>query len=165
VFNITVPTNQRSDTLDGFELNVQHMFGESGFGVAFNYTKVDSGLRFDDYSLDTQYPMQGLSDSGNLVLFYDKYGWQVRAAYNWRDKFLNEASGSTGGSLNDPDHTESYGQLDVNVTFDVNENLSVFVEGINLSNEIQRTHGRHWNMLRTASQSGPRYMFGARYKF
>jgi len=164
-FNITTPTNQRSDTLDGFELNVQHMFGESGVGVAFNYTKVDSGLTFDDYSLETQYPMQGLSDSGNLVLFYDKHGWQVRAAYNWRDKFLNEASGSTGGSLNDPDHTESYGQLDVNVTWDVNENLSVFVEGINLSNETQRTHGRHWNMLRTASQSGPRYMFGARYKF
>jgi len=165
VFNITVPTNQRSDTLDGFELNVQHMFGDSGFGVAFNYTKVDSGLTFDDYSLETQYPMQGLSDSGNLVLFYDKNGWQVRAAYNWRDKFLNEASGSTGGSLNDPDHTESYGQLDVNVTWDMNEKLSVFVEGINLTNETQRTHGRHWNMLRTASQSGPRYMFGARYKF
>jgi len=163
-FAITTKTNQRSDTLDGWELNLQHMFGDSGFGVAFNYTKVDSGLVFDDYSLGEQYPMVGLSDSGNLVLFYDKYGWQIRAAYNWRDEFLNVPSGSIG-SIPDPEHTQSYGQLDVNVTWAMNEHLSLFVEGINLTDETQRTYGRHRNMLRSASQSGPRYMFGARYKF
>jgi len=65
----------------------------------------------------------------------------------------------------DPNYVESYGQLDMNVTWAMNEHLSFFVEGINLTNGTQRIHGRHQYMLLSASQTGPRYMFGARYKF
>jgi len=161
--DITTPLNQRSDKLDGWELSLQHMFGNSGFGVSANYTKVSSGLTFDNYSLGDQYPMVGLSDSANLVLFYEKYGWQIRAAYNWRDEFLSDVGSSATGP--EPDYTESYGQLDVNITWTMNEQLSFFVEGINLTDETMRIHGRHKNMLRYASQTGARYMFGVRYKF
>jgi len=163
-FGIITPVNQRADELDGWEVNVQHLFGNSGFGVSANYTKVDSGLTFDDYSLGDQYPMVGLSDSANLVVFYDKHGWQIRAAYNWRDEFLSGIGGVAGTPL-DPNYVESYGQLDMNVTWAMNEHLSFFVEGINLTDETQRIHARHYNMLRLASQTGPRYMFGVRYKF
>jgi len=162
LFDVTTPINQRSDTLDGVEISVQHMFGASGFGVAANYTKVSSGLEFDDTSLDEQYPMVGLSDSANLVLFYEQYGWQVRAAYNWRDEFLSSIGSFAGPT---PNYTKSYGQLDVNVTWTMNAHLSFFVEGINLTDETMRIHGRHKDMLRFASQTGRRYMFGLRYKF
>jgi len=161
--DITTPANQRADNLDGWELSLQHMFGNSGFGVAANYTRVSSGLKFDNYSLGDQYPMVGLSDSANLVLFYEKYGWQIRAAYNWRDEFLSGVGSSATGP--EPDYTESYGQLDVNVTWAMNAHLSFFVEAINLTDETMRIHGRHQNMLRYASQTGARYMFGMRYKF
>jgi len=161
-FNIVVPVNKRSDTLDGWELNLQHMFGNSGFGFSLNYTKVDSGLSFDNTRLGDQYPMVGLSDTANLVLFYDKNPWQVRVAYNWRDEFLSSANDDLGPN---PRYTESYGQLDANITWAMNEKLSMFVEGINLTNETQRIHGRHYNMLASLTQTGPRYMFGVRYKF
>jgi len=161
-FNLTSPANQRSDHLDGWELNLQHMFGNSGFGMSVNYTKVDSGLTFDNTRLGDQYPMVGLSDSANLVVFYDRHDWQVRVAYNWRDEFLSRGSDGTGPN---PWYTESYGQLDANVTWAVNDRLSLFVEGINLTDETQRIHSRHRNMLLFATQTGPRYMFGARYKF
>jgi len=161
-FEIRSPVNQRADEVDGWEINLQHMFGRSGFGVQLNYTKVDSGLTFDNFRLDDQYPMLGLSDSANLVLFYENYGWQIRTAYNWRDDFLSRIGDGAGPN---PNYTESYGQLDVNVTWAMNENLSFFVEGINLTDETQRVHGRHRFMLLSASQTGPRYMFGARYKF
>jgi len=163
-FAIEIPVNQRSDELDGWEINLQHMFGDSGFGISANYTKVDSGLTFDDNTIGEQYPMVGLSDSANLVLFYDKYGWQVRAAYNWRDEFLF-GIGGVAGTPPDPNYVEKYGQLDMNVTWEMNAQLAFFVEGINLTNETQRIHARHQNMLRSASQTGPRYMFGLRYKF
>jgi len=165
VFAITTPVNQRADMLDGFEINVQHMFGDSGFGIAANYTKVDSGLRMDNHRLDEQYAMIGLSDSANLVLFYDKHDWQVRAAYNWRDEFLSSIGYPDGGAVDNPYYTERYGQLDVNITWTLSERLSVFVEGINLGNETQRVYVRHRNMLGELSQTGPRYMFGARYRF
>jgi len=166
-FTITTRVNQRSDTLDGWEINVQHMFGSSGFGISANYTKVDSGLRVDNHSLEDQYAMVGLSDSANLVLFYDKYAWQIRAAYNWRDEFLSSIGNPSGGRgrVANPYYTESYGQLDINVTYILNEKLSIFVEGINLNDETQRSYVRHPNMLGEASQTGPRYMLGARYKF
>ena len=162
-FDITIPANQRSDHLDGFEVNVQHVFGESGFGLAANYTKVDSGLTFDNSDLGTQYPMIGLSDSANLVAFYDKNAWQVRVAYNWRDEFLNGIGG--GGTPPNPNWTEEYGQVDAIISYEVMENLTLSLEGINLTDETQRIHARHENMVRFATQTGPRYMFGVRYRF
>jgi len=160
-FDINTPANQRSDSLDGWEFNVQHMFGESGFGVAANYTIVDSGLTFDNLSLGDQYPMIGLSDSANVVAFYDKNKWQVRAAYNWRDEFLS----GIGGQGPNPNYTEAYGQLDLNISYQVTPQFSLHAEAINLTDETYRTHARHTNQLRFATQTGPRYMFGARYSF
>jgi TonB-dependent receptor len=162
-FLMTRPANQRSDELDGWEFNLQHMFGDSGFGFQANYTMVDSGLKFNDTDLTSpQYPMLGLADSYNLVAFFDKYDWQVRAAYNWRDEFL--AFVGDGQGVN-PGYTDAYGQLDLNLTYAVNDNLSVFGEAINLTEETQRIHGRNDNQLLFATQIGARYMFGARYKF
>src|SRR5690606_41015491 len=65
-----------------------YLFGESGFGVIANYTTVDGNVKYDDQSLDEQFALLGLSDSANLVGFYDKDGLQARIAYNWRDTFL-----------------------------------------------------------------------------
>ncbi|WNH53679.1 TonB-dependent receptor [Stenotrophomonas oahuensis] len=160
-FDITLPANQRSDHLDGWEIALQHLFGQSGFGVAANYTKVKSGLTFDNYSLGDQYPMIGLSDSANVVAFYDKNRWQVRAAYNWRDSFLS----GIGGQGPNPNYTDDYGQLDLNISYAATDNLTLSVEAINLTDETMRTYSRHTNMLRYATQTGPRYMFGVRYKF
>ena len=66
-FRITVPANQRSATLDGLEFNVQHMFGDTGFGVSANYTLVDSGLKYDNHLRNEQFALEGLSDAANLV--------------------------------------------------------------------------------------------------
>jgi TonB-dependent receptor len=162
-FRMSRPANQRSDELDGWEFNIQHMFGESGFGVAANYTMVDSGFKFNDTDLTSpQYPMLGLADSYNLVAFYDKFGWQVRAAYNWRDEFLTYIGDGQGVN---PAYTDAYGQLDLNLTYAVNDHLSVFGEAINLTEETQRLHGRNDHQLLYATQIGARYMFGARFKF
>jgi TonB-dependent receptor len=162
-FAITVPANQRSASLDGLELNVQHVFGESGFGVSANYTIVDSGLEYDNADLGEQFALEGLSDSANLVLFYEKHQWQVRAAYNWRDEFLAGRFDGTG--LPNPVYTEAYGQLDLNVGYQWNEHLTFHLEAINLTDEIQRLHGRTQNQVLFVTQTGPRYMIGLRYKF
>src|SRR6185295_16535274 len=74
-FDIQVPTNQRSAELDGWELAIQHMFGDSGFGLAANYTIVDSNLAYDNHNRADQFAIEGLSDSANLVAFYEKNAW------------------------------------------------------------------------------------------
>ncbi|TWG90988.1 TonB-dependent receptor [Luteimonas sp. J16] len=162
VFRITVPVNRDSSQLDGWELNVQHMFGDTGFGLAANYTIVDSDLTYDDRDLFDQFALVGLSDSANLVAFYDKGPWQVRAAYNWRDRFLASTYDSWRPN---PVYVEDYGQLDLNISYQVNEHLSLHAEAINLTDETARTHGRDERQVFYATQTGPRYMLGLRYRF
>lgn len=162
-FDITVPSNQRSASLDGWEFNIQHLFGDTGFGVSANYTLVDSGLTYDNYNRKDQFALLGLSDAANLVAFYENEKFQVRAAYNWRDEFL--ASTFDGSGSPNPVYTEAYGQLDFNASYNWDENLTLMLEAINLTDEIYRQHGRTDHQLIMVQQTGPRYMIGARYKF
>ena len=162
-FRIAVPWNQRSASLDGLEVSLQHMFGESGFGGSVNFTIVDSDLSYDNESLGDQFAIEGLSDSANLVAFYEDYGWSARIAYNWRDEFL--AGRFDPGGLPNPVYTDEYGQWDLSVSYDVNDALTVFAEGINVTDEIQRLRGRAELQSLFVTQTGPRYMIGARYDF
>jgi TonB-dependent receptor len=161
-FRINVPANQKAAELDGWEFNIQHLFWDSGFGVSANYTIVDSDLEYDNALIGEQFALEGLGDSANLVVFYEKYDWSVRAAYNWRDEFL---AGRFDGAGPNPVYTEPYGQLDLSVGYNWGENLSFTFEAINLTDEIQRLHSRTQNQVEFATQSGPRYMLGVRYKF
>ncbi|MEW7849555.1 TonB-dependent receptor [Massilia aurea] len=161
-FRITSYSNQKKANIRGLEFNVQHMFGNSGFGVQANYTYVNSGLKYDNGSVGEQFALVGLGDSANLVGIFENDKWNVRAAYNWRDEFL---SSTFDGSGPNPNYVEAYGQLDLSVGYNVNKNLSVSFEGINLTDEIQRTHGRTKQQVLFVTQSGPRYMLAARYKF
>ena len=160
-FLINTPSNQKSETLTGWELNVQHMFGNSGFGVSSNYTKVGAGQKYDNSQTVEQFALLGVSDSANLVGFYENDKWSVRAAYNWRGEFL---SGLNDGSGANPLYTEAYGQLDLNVSYKWDKHLSLQFEAINLNDGIQRLHGRSQTQVNYVTQTGPRYMFGLRYK-
>lgn len=168
-FRIFTPVNEREGSVDGFEIALQHMFGDSGFGVIVNYTTVDGDVEYDNYNTNKgeniveQFVLPGLSDTANFVAFYEDNGWSARIAYNWRDRFfVSPIDGN--GELN-PIYNEEYYQVDANVSYDIDENLTVFIEGINITDQNQRTHGRHPNMVIAALQGGPRYHVGARYKF
>lgn len=162
LFSMTQPANQEQAKFYGFELAAQHMFGESGFGVQANATFVSSDLDVDNASTDFQFALPGLSDSYNLVGFYDANGLQARIAYNWRDTFLNGF-----GEGNTPYYTEEYGQVDVTVSYDLPfvEGMTVFIEGINVTDESQRVYARYENQFKSASQYGARYNLGVRYNF
>jgi len=161
-FRITTPANQRSASLNGLEFNVQHIFGRSGFGMSANYTMVNSGLKYDNNSIGEQFALEGLSDSANLVVFYENATWQLRGAYNWRDKFL---SGRFDGKGPNPVYTEAYGQLDIHTSYKLTGQLTLHAEVINANDGIQRLHGRAKEQALYVTQTGPRYMFGANYKF
>ncbi len=161
---VTQPVNSdASRSVDGMEFAVQHIFGDTGFGAIVNYTMVDGDVEYDNYSTETQFVLLGLSDTANAVLFYEMDAWEVRAAWNWRDKFLAATVDGNGGQ--NPTYVEAYDQLDVNVRYAVNENLEVFVEGINVTGEYQRSHQRHPNMLVNIADVEPRYNIGVRYAF
>ncbi|MGB5471256.1 MAG: TonB-dependent receptor, partial [Woeseiaceae bacterium] len=153
------PRNLETATLYGWEFAVQHLFGDSGFGIGANYTLVKGDIDVDVARTGFQFVLPGLSDSANLVGFYENDKWQARVAYNWRDEFLN------GTPNNSPSFTEEFAQWDANASYLVTDNLTVFVEGLNLTNESQRTFNRYQNQLLAANQFEARYNIGARYTF
>jgi len=162
-FTNSKPDNSKKANIDGFEFALQHFFGDSGFGFQANYTSVNGDIEFDlaaDPS-ETQFALVGLSDTANFVALYEKDGLQARIAYNWRDKFLDTAT----QFRNEPGFTEAVYQIDFNVSYDVNDDLTVFFEGINITEENQRRHGRSERLLWNVNQLGARYALGARYSF
>ena len=158
IFDVIIPINQRETNVKGLELMAQHTFGESGFGFQANYTLVDGNLEYDINLNEAQWVIPGQSDTANLVAFYDKDGFQIRFAYNWRDEFLTSAD-------RDPRFVEEYSQLDFNASYQFNDHFSVFIEGINLTEEHQRVHGRSKYQVREYSVGHARYNLGARYSF
>ncbi|AFV00441.2 TonB-dependent receptor [Simiduia agarivorans] len=149
--------------VDGIELAVQHMFGESGFGVMANYTFVNSDVGYDPYTLGGSDALLGVSDSANLVGFYDKNGIQVRVAYNWRDRFLDSHNQELG--LTEPIFDEAFKTIDLNVSYDITDNAQIFLKGINITGEDNRSHGRGSNLLISHEETGARWMLGGRYQF
>ncbi|GAA5231839.1 hypothetical protein GCM10025794_31970 [Massilia kyonggiensis] len=64
-----------------------------------------------------------------------------------------------------PGYVEPYGQVDLSIGYNVNQNLSQSLEAINLTDAHQRQHGRTDMQVLSVTTGGPRYMLGARYKF
>ena len=163
-FNLSTPTAQNDVEIDGWEFAFQHLFGDSGFGFSANYTMVDSDIEYDDNSTGDQFAILGLSDSANIVAFYDKNGWIARLAWNWRDKFLaNDNPGGIGQP--NPTYTEEYQQLDGIVSYTFENGVTLFAEGFNLTDEYSRAVGRNPNMARFVTQTGPRYGLGIRWTY
>jgi len=157
-FDVNIPINQNKTKVKGWEVALQHTFGETGFGFQANFTIVEGDLNYDINKNEEQWVVPGMSDTANFVVFYEKHGFQARLAYNWRDQYLQSAG-------RDPRFVKEYFQLDANVSYEFSDNFSVFFEGINLTEEDQRIHGRSSYQVRQYSVGHARYNLGARYVF
>ncbi len=160
-FVINQPSNSdQVDTLHGWEFAIQHSFWETGFGTILNYTVVKSDHNYDN-TLNhniTQFAVPGASDSANAVLYYDKNGLQARVAYNWRAEFLS-------GYGSDPYYIDSYGQFDVSASYEIRKGITVFGEGINITNADRRGHQRNSQTVFFSQPGYARWAAGARFTF
>jgi TonB-dependent receptor len=163
-FRVNRPVNNKEATIHGWEFGGQYFLGETGFGLLANYTVVKGSTEYENANNpgQSQFALLGLSDSANVVLMYEKFGISARLAYNWRDEFL--ANGNYG-SYNNPIYVEAYDQYDLSVGYNFNEHLSVSFEGINLTGNDVRWHGRSEKQIWRLEDQSPRYAIGARYKF
>lgn len=127
----------------------------SGFGVIANYTYQDFGggeitngassrgqaiFNAINPNVGPVEAVQGLLDFSknayNITLFYEKFGISARARYTWREAFrtVDTAGGATlNSTLGFPVVTESRGQLNASVTYDVTDWFNIGVEGVNLT--------------------------------
>ena len=163
-FSVNTPINNKDAEIYGVEIAGQYFFGRTGFGLAASYTLVRGNVGIDvaaNPNVD-QFALVGLSDTANVTLIYEKYGISARLAYNWRAKFLSQLNRD---SYHNPVFTAPYGQLDLNVSYDITKNIAVSFEGINLTEEGVRTYGRDPSNTWYLAEGSARYLVGARFKF
>jgi TonB-dependent receptor len=161
-----VITAQDPATVKGFEIGGRAFLDMlpgflGGFGVEANYTFIDSKNPGDLYrdifgAIRNDAPLQGLSKHNyNLALLYERSKISARVAYSWRSKYLQStnangtspaytfrpAPGAPGQNVQIalPVYGGAYGQIDAGLTYKVDENMSLTVQGTNLFNATQRT--------------------------
>ena len=163
-FQVTQPINNKDAEIYGVELAGQYFLGNTGLGIAAAYTLVRGDVGFNigaDPSQD-QFALLGLSDTFSGTLIYEKHGISARVAYNWRDKFL---SGINRQGSRNPEFTAPFGQLDASFSYDITQNVSITLEGINLTETAVRTYARDEKELWFAQELDRRFLLGARFKF
>lgn len=161
-FNVRRPRNGETANVDGLELAWLHTF-ESGFGIQANATVVNSDAELDKDDTTQVFALEGLGDSQNLTVFYEQDGFQARVAYNNREGFMQNVVSPLGGV--EPRYTETYGQVDVSASYDIDETFTVFFEGINVTGEELRRHGRYDEQFVQLVDDGARYALGVRATF
>jgi TonB-dependent receptor len=166
VFEVSLLDNLEDARVKGVEFGVQHNFAWlpgfwSGFGITANATLVDSDAELDVNDVTQTFALEGLGDSYNAIVFYERGPFEARVAWNLRDRFLQTAVGFGG----EPTFVEDFEQFDARASFALNENFSIFAEGVNLTNELQRRVGRYANQILLLEETGPRYTVGVRAQF
>ncbi len=156
-YTVNRPRNGESAVVDGFEIALTHVW-DNGFGVSANGTFVDSDLDLGDGS-SSNFGLEGLGDSQNLVVFYENERMQARIAYNNRDEFLRLVDNGFNG---EPINTDAFSQIDISASYNLSDRYTLFFEGINITEEELRQTGRFANQVYSIEDNGSRYAFGIR---
>ncbi|APG63609.1 TonB-dependent receptor [Sphingorhabdus lutea] len=155
----------------GFEIAYQQTYDFlpgflSGLGFSGNYTYIKSkglpnsflngGVNSPGSTVPTgNLPLEQLSKHNiNAALFYEKGPVSLRAAYNWRSRFL-----LTAADVIFPFYSifnEPTGQLDASAFINLTDNIKIGVQGVNLLNEVTRTSQAYTG---DPSQLAPRSYF------
>ena len=140
--------------IKGFEIAYQQTYDFlpsplDGLGVSANYTYIDSKGLPNTFLNGGEVPNDSPVPPGNLPLeqlskhnvnatvFFEKGPISMRAAYNWRSRFLLTASDVIFPYFSI--FNEPTGQLDASIFLNLTDNIRVGVQGVNLLNEVTET--------------------------
>lgn len=160
VFQRTRPTNEKGVTLKGFELGFQQVFTFlpgplANTGIQANYTYISNS--------DPQVLTAASKNNYNVSGFYEDKLFALRASYTWRDKFVS--LGLPGGYNGLGVTTQSRGNLDVNLTVNVTEQIALIAEGTNVLDNVDKTRSTLGNLPADYFDVGRQLLVGARFRF
>ncbi|MGJ8680019.1 TonB-dependent receptor [Paraglaciecola sp.] len=150
--SVAGPLNGGDGSMKGIEISYQQFFDMlpapfDGFGIQANYSyikargvpnsDIDAG-DVDNRGQDNQFqftdnlPLERQSDhTANLIAMYEKDDWSARIAYNWRSEFLVTTRDVISYL---PIFNEAAGYMDASVSYNINENVKIVLQGVNLLN-------------------------------
>lgn len=161
---INVPTTE----LIGMELNyVQSLEDLSpaleGFLVSANLTLTDS-----DSTLPNGRDVRFLNQADtvwNVALGYDRGPWDLRISANFRGDSVDELFDTDPGDEALDRTIDSRTLIEASAKYKINDNLQIYLEGKNLTDEPEYYYFGKENRLMQYDEFGSSWVFGARYTF
>jgi TonB-dependent receptor len=166
VYGIEFHLEQEFDFFDGIWSN---------FGASLNVTLVDStvdtGLTYVDTTLPGNAvnnvrergdsPLFGQVDTAvNVALFYEGSKFRARLSYNWTDDYL-DFNGLSGEGPDLDTYIDAYGQLDFSMGYYITNDIEIFFEADNVTDESSRAYDGSDKRLAFNSYSGRTFFIGA----
>lgn len=166
----TTPVQGKGVTLSGWEFNWSQALSDwnapgflanTGFSANWTYSPSNTGKK--DLA-GNPVPFANNSEyAGNLVLWYQGERLQVRLASNYRSE---QATQSNYGSIQGfQQYVDSQTFVDASVAYKINDNVSVFVKGSNLTGEKQRFYLTWKDQFAHAIKFEKRYEAGVNLNF
>lgn len=156
--------------IDGVEVGAKLAFSDftdlnfvSNLGVDVNYTFADSSQPTKDIDGKANPFPQNSKNTYNIVGWYENDRLSARLAYNYRSDRLVEIGGSgiAGQNL----YQDDYAQLDLSVSYDVTDNLAVYVNGSNVLEEYEQNYLQYEDQVAFQNIYEARWAAGVRFNF
>jgi TonB-dependent receptor len=167
-YTFSVPINAGDSEISGFELFYQQGFDEvlpapfNNMGIIANYTAVDASTELNGQDVD----FEGLSDSlYNFTVYYETDTFGIRLSTNYRSDYITDITGSDGNAEHG---TSGQTRYDLSAVYNLNDNISFTLEGINLTNEEERlftTGDGSLDLVREFNTTGRQIFLGVRANF
>lgn len=169
-FDVTGPTNGQGATTNGVELTWRQALTflpgyARGLGIDMNYTRMNykyaPGTALINPLDGTELTYPGLSkNSYNAGLWYDLGPVNARLAYNYRDRYYTGTADAAGY----PIFAQKTGYLDAKLQWRYNKNVTISLEGKNLTDQAQTTDSGDPFRVDEVAWSGRRYFLSVSVK-
>lgn len=159
-FSVARPRNAESAEVKGLTVAWLHTF-DFGLGFQANYTKV-SGKVSSKSDPTQNFQLPGVSDTANLVGFFERGPIGLRVAWNWRDKFLAQPN---YGGYTEPRNFRAYSQIDARLSLAAPFGIGLALDVVNLTNKTVSSYGRNENAFISYGDYGRRFTLSASKRF
>jgi iron complex outermembrane recepter protein len=135
----------------------------TNMGFDVNYTLSESSQERKGFGGKELPFVDNSEDTYNLVAWYENEVISARVAYNFRSPRL--ITGGNPATAEQSLYQDDYGQMDVNLTYNVNDEWSIYLNGSNVLEEIQQTYAEFEDQKVFQNIYEARWALGARFKF
>lgn len=165
--SIGVPQQGEGGELEGVEMGIKQAFtflpgGWSNFGMDANYTLSLSEQDERDINGEKLAFPDNSEHQANLVGWYQSERFQARIAYNYRSERLH-STGQAWSNL--ATYQDEIGYVDVSASYDLTDEVTVYVNGSNVTGEYDDYYLQWEDQYATQSYYEPRWSLGVRARF
>ena len=133
-FSIARPRNVGDAAINGIELAYTNRW-DFGFGVAASATFTNATIEaITDAGRELQNPADVSDRTYYVAPFFENERFQARISYTWRSEYLRNPAFAGNRTYTQDD----FGTLDFHVSYDINDAFSIYVEGVNMTDELEK---------------------------